>query len=170
MCVLLFIKTFVAAEYSSILLHFNNRRRTDLVYNSYFSSIRWCDRMWLWVPLDLIQHLFVPQCHLETSSLMSDMLLPTAAFQLSISQGSSAAHSIWNFNADTEASGVPLICLLDILWLVLYIHTTAISSMQTCALYLCVLCSDAVLSALTDLHQRDVVMNTRDKFSDVVTR
>lgn len=51
-----------------------------------------------------------------------------------------------------------------------FIYTTAISSMQTCVLYLRVLCSDAVLSALTDLHQRDVVMNTRDKFSDVVTR
>lgn len=44
--------------------------------------------MWLWVPLDPIQHLFVALYYLKTSSLLSDMLLPMAAFQFSCIQGS----------------------------------------------------------------------------------
>ncbi|KAI9543661.1 hypothetical protein NQZ68_008708 [Dissostichus eleginoides] len=41
-------------------------------------------------PSGSIQHLFVAPWHLETSSLMSNMLLPMAAFQLSINGGSAA--------------------------------------------------------------------------------
>lgn len=48
--------------------------------------------MWLQVPVGEVQHLFVVELHLETNSLMFDMLLPMAAFQLGVSQGSAATH------------------------------------------------------------------------------
>lgn len=72
--------------------------------------------MWLQVPVGEVQHLFVVELHLETNSLMFDMLLPMAAFQLSISQGSAATHGTWIFNAYVKATRVQLTPVPHVLW------------------------------------------------------